>query len=54
MTLGELWEEFGQDYADSVIVLDINGKGSVVACGAGPVDDERGESVLMITNMEGS
>lgn len=53
MTLGELWEEFGDKYYDCPIVFDMNGEGAVYVRGA--IDYEIGTGpVILLTNMDGS
>lgn len=53
MTLGELWIEFGDKYADVPLVIDFNGEGAVPVRGAINFEQDDGE-VLLLTNVEGA
>lgn len=50
MTLGELWEEWGQDHADIPLVYDLNGEGFMPVCSAIDSADEDGK-VLVLSNI---
>lgn len=54
MTLGELWIEFGDKFADVPLVFDFNGEGAVPVRGAIDFTEEDGSPVLLLTNMEGA
>lgn len=53
MTLGELWMEFGDKYADVPLVIDFNGEGAVPVRGAINFEQDDGE-VLLLTNVGGA
>ena len=53
MTLGELWEQFGEKCYDYPIVFDMNGEGAVHVRGA--IDYEIDTCpVILLTNIEGA
>lgn len=54
MTLGELWQEFGDRYADLPLVVSLNGEEAVPIRGGIDFTMDNGEKVLYLTNMEGS
>lgn len=54
MTLGELWIEFGDKFANVPLVFDFNGEGALPVRGAIDFTDEDGNQVLLLTNMEGA
>ena len=54
MTLSDLWIEFGDKFADVPLVFDMNGEGAVPVRGAIDFTEEDGETVLLLTNMEGA
>jgi len=53
MTLGELWIEFGDKWADVPLVFDPNGDGAMPVRGATNFTLEDGSPVLLLTNVEG-
>lgn len=54
MTLGELWIEFGDKFADVPLVFDFNGEGAVPVRGAIDFREEDWDTVLLLTNTEGA
>ena len=54
MTLGELWIEFGDKFADVPLVFDLNWEGAVPVRGAIDFTEDDGSPVLLLTNMEGA